>query len=340
MIPIQERVGVDIGNGNCTLSCGKGDKVKTINFRSTYVEVDESLSNYSDDTGHYLVGDEAVKIGAPQRASTDSSFYSSARFRILLCHGLTQLGVKNPVVMIGLPVENFKAIKEDVSKKIRGYDKMGTSFKFRSVMFCEQPYGALCYPDYKIKDEKVSLMKASLRLIMVDIGDGTTDIVGYYRGRPLKDESIGRNFGVSEVHESLLRDLKSKYTIDSSITAHDIDYHLKTGEPMVCLQGKKEVSLDLKTLPIFKKAVEDLVSKVFTLMRDNWASFGKIDHIVFAGGFMEMVSIKKIIKKQGLSEAKCLMPDHPGQAIAKGLRVFLNLMIDKRAREKINETKV
>jgi hypothetical protein len=339
MIPIQERVGADIGNGNCTLSSGKGSSVKTVSFRSTYVTVnDEALANYSDSTGHYLVGDDAIKIGAPQRASTDSSFYSSERFRILLCYGLTQLGVKNPAVMIGLPVENFQAIKQGMVKQVRAYDQMGTSFKFNTVLFCEQPYGALSYPGYKINGEPVSLMKASLRLVMVDIGDGTTDVVGYYRGSPLPNERAGRNFGVSEIHETLLRHLKSKYTIDSSISTHDIDQHLRNGKPMICLQGRKEISVDLKTLPIFKKAVQDLVSKVFTLIRDNWTSFGKIDHIVFAGGFMEMVSIDDIIKKQGIPESKCLVPDQPGEAIAQGIRVFLNLLIDKKVKDKKNET--
>jgi len=341
MIQVQERVGIDIGNGNCTLSCGKGNSVKTVNYRSTYLKVDdEALANYSDSTGHYLVGEDAIKIGAPQRTSTDSSFYSSERFRILLCHGLTLLGVKNPAVMIGLPVENFQAIKQGMSKQVRDYDKMGTSFKFNTVMFCEQPFGALSYPGYKINGEPVSLMKSALRVVLVDIGDGTTDVVGYYRGSPLPNERAGRNFGVSEIHEAVLRHLKSKYTVDGNISTHDIDQHFRNGKPMICLQGRKEVSVDLKSLPVFKSAVQDLVSKVFTLIRDNWTSFGKIDHIVFAGGFMELVSLEDILKKQGLPESKCLVPDQPSQAIAQGIRVFLNLLIDKKAKDKKNEAEV
>jgi hypothetical protein len=333
MIPTHERVGIDIGNGICTLTSGKGANIKRVSYRSTYIKVDDAtLANYSDATGHYLVGDEVIRIGAPQRKSTDSSFYRSERFRILTCYGLQQLGVKNPAVMIGLPVENFNEIKTGMKDFVRSFEQHKVGFTFNSINFCEQPYGALCYPDYMLDGQPVSLMKADIRLILVDIGDGTTDAVGYFKGRPLDNERAGRSFGVSEIHEAILRHLKEKYAISSEVTTHDIDSHLRNNKLFTCTQNNKEKEIDLKELPVFKKAVQDLISKVVTLIRDTWPSFSKIDYIVFAGGFLELISIDEINKKGIFPVSKCLVPGNPGQSIADGLRTYLNLVCDSQAR--------
>jgi len=335
MIPIHERVGADVGNGITTLTSGSGSKIKRVSFRSTYLKVDDAtLANYSDSTGHYLVGDEVIRIGAPPRKSTDSSFYRSERFRILLCYGLQQLEVKNPAVMIGLPVENFADIKNGMKEFVRGFEQYKVGFTFNSVSFCEQPYGALCYPDYTLNDKRVSLMKADNRLILVDIGDGTTDAVGYFKGRPLENERAGRSFGVSEIHEAILRFLKEKYSIDAETTTHDIDHHLRENKLFTCTYNNKEKEIDLRELPVFKKATQELISKVVILVRDNWPSFSKIDYIVFAGGFLELISIDELNKKGTFPASKCLVPNNPGQAIADGLRTYLNLICEKQDRDK------
>ena len=335
MIPTHERVGIDVGNGNTTVTSGKGANVKRVSYRSTYLKVDDpSLANYSDSSGHYLVGDEVIRIGAPKRASTDSSFYRSERFRILASYGLQQLGVKNPACMFGLPVENFNGIKDGMKEFVRSFEQFKVGFTFNSINFCEQPYGALCYPDYELDGKPVSLMKADTRLILVDIGDGTTDAVGYFKGRPLDNERAGRSFGVSEIHEAILRHLKERYDISSEVTTHDIDHHLRENKLFSCSQNNKEKEINLKELPVFKKAVQELISKITTLIKDTWPSFAKIDYIVFAGGFLELVDIEEINKKGFFPASKCLVPNNPGQSIADGLRTYLNLVCDKQARDK------
>ena len=338
MIPINEQVGADIGNGFSTLIAGRGNSTKVVNFRSTYLKItDEALANYKDSSGFYIVGEEAIKIGAPQRPSTDSNYYTSERFRILLCYGLQQLGVKNPAVMIGLPVENFAEIKKRMRDHVRSYEKFNIGFTFNNIMFCEQPYGALCNPDYKIAGEPVSLMKADLRLVLVDVGDGTTDARGFYKGRPLDQESVGRSYGVHEIHEEILRGLKEKHTIDSDTTTHDIDQCLRLNKEFVCRKGSKEVSLNLRELPSYKKGVQNLISKVNTLVSDTWPSFNKIDYIVFAGGFLELVSIEEINKSGMYPESKCLVSEKPSIAIAQGLKTFLNILINQKLKETKNE---
>ena len=89
-------VSADIGFGTCTLKTGDGKK---LTYRSIVVKCDKGMSNYRDKHGFYLVGDEAINICNGDRQSTDTRFFSSDTFRILLMYGLNQLKLKNPKIL-------------------------------------------------------------------------------------------------------------------------------------------------------------------------------------------------------------------------------------------------
>lgn len=343
MIPKHERVAVDVGNGFTIITAGSGKQTRSVSFRSTFIKVEnEKIANYSDKSGHYIVGDEALKFGTPQRQSTDSAYYRSERFRVLLCFGLKEIGVKNPAVIIGLPVENFDSIKKGLDEHIRHFESYKIGFTFNKIIFAKQPHGALCYPGYhNVGGEKISLISSNsskLRVAVVDVGDGTTDCSGYYGGEPIDHEHLGRNFGVSEIHEAVLRHLREKYILPAEISTHDIDYHLRNNKNMsVKTTSGKHIEVCLTDLKEYKAALNILLGKIRDGVSTIWDSFLKIDYIVIAGGFVNIIDSNQIGSIFDATREKILTPDDPSKSISEGLLVLLNNYLNATELKKVKQ---
>lgn len=316
-------VGCDVGFGTTTLINGEGTE---ISYRSLVVPCEEALANYSDKSGHYLVGDEAVKICNEQRKSTDMRFFKSEDLRILLMYGLQKLGTKNPKIAIGLPNEYYEDTRKEFKARIQSFrEYMQNNDQFNMVAVLRQPQGTVWNNSLVNLDGKKVKAPIDKRVAIIDGGDGTTDISEFYQGLIVEGSDMGRSHGASQIHKQILADLRGKKAIDVTTTVHDIDRDLKAGKTFV---GTKEV--DPRTLPGFKKGVANYCAEVQDMIGMKWQAFNKIDHFILGGGIVDLIGQDLYVSKLKLPEAKILIPQDPGKAVARGFCQYLKTYLQKK----------
>jgi len=327
---LEQIVAADIGYGTCTLV--NGEK-KLVTYRSVVVKCDEAMANYKDATGYYLVGDEAVSICREQRKSTDTSFFFSEDFRILLLYGISLLGAKNPKLAIGLPNEYFESIKDKFKKHIYGLSEFMSNDQFNTIAVVRQPLGSVWAPGMLTVDGKKAKADAKTGMpvslagmtVVIDGGDGTTDICAFYKGKLAPDSDLGVSHGASNIHSMIKTQLSSKNAIDSATNIHDIDRAVREG--VIFVNGKE---VKIKDMPAYKKGVDLYASEIRDMIASKWNAFNKIECIVMTGGIVSIIGAKALAEKLKLPAPKVVVPEHPSQANAEGfLEYFLAFLKQK-----------
>ncbi len=308
-------VSSDIGFGTCTHKTGDG---RQITHRSLVVKCDKGMANYKDKTGYYLVGDDAINICNGERQSTDTRFFSSDSFRILLMYGLQQLQVKNPTIIIGLPNEFFLELSDEFKKFLFSLKEyFQPKDQFNAVTIVRQPQGAVWCGSLKTIDGK-NVKPRNTRVAVIDGGDGTTDICEFFKGLMVPGSSIGMSVGASQIHKSMLSHFKSKYEIDSRTNVHDMDAALRASEIEFGLK-----KLNPRDTPGFKKGVDAYTSEVAAKLNDTWKGYNKVEWVVLDGGIVSVIGQELYVKKLQIPRHKVLIPVRPSEANAEGYLEYL-----------------
>ncbi len=315
LLNINSLVSADIGFGTCTLIRGDG---YTVTYRSIAIECDKELSNFEDKTGSYLVGDDAVKICCTHRKSTDTRFFSSSTFRILLMYGMKLLGVKYPILAIGLPNEFYSEMENPFKQSIKKFSEYFTpADKFQKVIVLRQPQGTVwCNSLYGLNGVKVQTLNS--RIVVVDGGDGTTDISEFFKGRMVPNSSFGVSEGASQIHKKMLSHYKSKFDIDSDTNVHDMDLALRKN--FIILGNKKH---NPKASQGYIDGVENYTEEISSLISGKWSGFNKIDYVILSGGIVSVIGKERLTKKLSIPRLKVLIPKTPSQANAEGYLEFM-----------------
>ena len=313
---LQQLIAGDVGFGTTTLFNGEYDMVS---FRSLVVRCEPALANYTDKTGSYLVGDDALSIASEARKSTDTRFFDSEDFRILLMYGIQVLGAKNPKIITGLPNEFFDELKVSVKKRIMSFSEyLPNDDQINSVTIIRQPMGTVWSNSLVDIDGKKVKPPMDKRVAVIDGGDGTTDISEFFRGVMVSDSSEGVSIGGSDIHKSVMNTLRSKKSIDAGTTVHDIDRAIRNGT--IWVSGAE---VDPRSLQGYKKGVEQYTTEVQGRVSARWQAFNKIHYVILTGGVVDMIGKLELVKKLKLPSSKVLTPSNPSQANAKGYMAYL-----------------
>ena len=315
LIKRENVVSADIGFGTCTLKTGAGKKIF---FRSIVVKCDKGMSNHKDKNGCYLVGNKAINICNGERPSTDTRFFFSDTFRILLMYGLNQLDVKNPTLIIGLPNEFYSELNDEFRKYILSLkDYFQPKDQFNVVTIVRQPQGAVWCGSLKTIDGK-TIKPTNTRVAVVDGGDGTTDICEFYQGLMVPGSSTGMSIGASQIHKSMLSHFRTKYEIDSRTNVHDMDLALRESEIEFGLK-----KFNPRDTVGFKKGVDAYTAEVGAKMHDTWKGYNKVEWVVLDGGVVDVIGQDLYVKRLQIPRHKVLIPARPSEANAEGYLEFI-----------------
>lgn len=159
--------------------------------------------------GEFLVGAQCRDEGAKTR-STDSSYYNSTEFKVALLYALSQVGIKNPVIVTGLPTEFWSKLRHELAANIKQWGRE-EGYHIEGVIVLPQHAGPFFDPELKDKDGKSvpasKIMKGKIGII--DIGHGTIDCGEFSNGKPSTSNHHGESQGVSDIHKQILTILQS-----------------------------------------------------------------------------------------------------------------------------------
>jgi len=319
---LKQLISGDMGYGMSTFCNGIGEEVT---FRSIVAKCEPGIANYSDKTGHYLVGDKAVSYSNQTRNSTDTRYFSSNEIRVITMYGLKQLGAKNPYFITGLPNEFFDEIKPQLQKYIRSFDEYLNGDQFNKIFVVRQPSGTVWNKQLVNLDGEHVSPPLDKRVAVIDGGDGTTDISEFYQGLIVPESSNGLSIGGSQIHNSLLSFLRQKGSVDSGTSVHDIDKAIKEGT--ILFNG---VDTDPKTLKGFKDGVANYCSQMEGIISEKWKAFNKIEHVILTGGIVSLIGVEELTKRLKLPKSKVLYPSSPSSANAFGYMEFLKSFLNSK----------
>lgn len=246
-----ELIAIDLGNGTTSFKAGNG---KAGSF-SSLVKSHKDTSGLglppgqeifrTKDGAMYLVGESCREEGAAIR-STDSSFYSSNDIRVLFLRVLAECGIKNPIIVTGLPTEFFNSEVAEFEECLRKWAK-GEGYFPQLIKVLPQWAGP--WFDDELENEKGDRIPLDLvlkgKIGIIDIGQGTTDVGQFSNGR-VSESRHGESKGVSDIHRAIFTQLKSKpesvnadskrsnilpkdFKLDKQTTEYTIDQWIRDG---------------------------------------------------------------------------------------------------------------
>lgn len=234
----------------------------------------------------YLAGFEQDM--SEHRRHAAGLFAKSPDYHALFLETLHRLGAeKIDTLVLGLPSREFESdAKEYLKATFAGSHLIrGKKYSVDKVLVADQPIGTAAL-HYKNNERALSRE----RLVVIDIGYGTTDIALVVRGAVDRSASMSFDRAMSTVCEAMSRDLS---TAEASLTATWIDECLRSGQKKVSPRGV-EINLAKAAAESASSVAQVIVSS--TLGRIG--SFSNVSQVVITGGGAHVLGepIKKIIK--------------------------------------------
>lgn len=327
----EQILAIDLGNGTTSYMAGNG---KEGSFASLVAQADKrTVGNESfgkdvfiTKNGQcYVIGDQVREEGAANR-STDSSYYSSEHIRVLFLKVLSLAGIKNPVIVTGLPTEFCSSHKKEFAENLTKWAR-DEGYHPEGIKILEQFVGP--WLDDQLQDVDGNNIDPKLiltgRIGVMDIGQGTIDCGLFNQGK-LSDKRYGESKGVSDIHKSVFTSLQ------------DID-RLNASMPKGAQKLPKEFKLDVLTTvytidtwmrdehfmwrgqrfdfePISRPARQQFASDTLPRAITNvWGNTDFLNAMVCAGGGVSVLGLS--ILKEYIT-CPILMARDPSMSIVRG----------------------
>jgi hypothetical protein len=311
------KIGLDNGYGQVKVVCADTREEKL--FPSVVTRVDRALLgkedtyfSYSDATGRYLVGDDALLHGQPTLPSVDSSYIERPEYRVQALYAIESVlaghlkkGQQLPVDLVtGLPVEFFKAHRASLEKIVMSWEN--PRIRVNSVTVVPQPMGALMDLSGDWDGMIEFDFRGDKRVALVDVGHGTIDAIEIVDGK-VSGNFQGRSVGVSRMYDELFSTL-SQLKPDAGIERSEIPRIAREGQ---FIYFGEEIGIG-KQLRDAKRRMAEVVASV---VQEAWPSAAKLYRIVVTGGGAEALKdeLPKVINPKQL-----LMPEKPAMSNARG----------------------
>ena len=254
--------------------------------------LDQLVVEFNDTT--YYIGNKALETGNARLCTrTDKTNSDNDKISYLATLGLHYYNVKNTglTVVTGLPVEDLKeeGLKEKVIENMKGTHQFlfgldRTSVKMNVVRVLVIPQSAGAYFDYILDDNgkpiKKNLAAVKGKIIVIDVGYKTTDIITMLNGRFVSEMSCTIEKGMKDIHKELARLIKSIYGRKFDLSEMDD----------VCRNrcfNNKGVTIDVSNLILKaeRPIAEAIINEANAILGDTRSA----DKVLACGGSMNLL---------------------------------------------------
>ena len=239
------------------------------------------------------------------------------------------------IVVTGLPVLEFKNQKADLFNMMinqgepfeftfyHGAKQIQKSIKVSNVKVISQ--GEASFYDYILNDDgSINKEKASEvvgRVMVVDVGYKTTDIVTMENGKYVETMSDQLNQGVNQMHNECIKLIFSKYNIKKEMK--EIDNIIRDG---YLFYNKQDIDIS----DIVQKAsipfAEDIIDNLINISNDQ---LGALSTIILTGGGSSL--IYDYINKQLNDNTNVVLMDNSEFSNARGYYKYGLLLKQNKA---------
>lgn len=266
--------------------------------------------SYVDDTGQYMVGEQALRYASLPPPVLDSMRYESTEYRVTGMHALKKSGVKKAYIVCGLPIGHMKTHREMVVRAIMGWPKHDNSIHIERVQVLHEPAGA--YFDNVLDWNGVVTNHLHEAVVgIIDVGGHTIDIAEVRFGKPVIQNHVCVSEGIIHAYRPMLNELLQRFK-DAPFTVHDMPKIMREGK--VEVHGKEHSVKDLT-----RKVVKDLTNSVTSGIKNMWpGGTGLLRLIILTGGPADLIA-DELQKK---TETSIEVPMQPELANARGFYKF------------------
>ena len=310
-------VGLDIGYGETKGFAINGkEKHVELSHPSAITKVENGVAEthitYSDETGRYLVGHDAVDFGTPEDPSVDSSYIRSQQYRIMAMFMLNELMPRHikedrskqyrVKIVTGLPMEFYKKDKGDLVEVMRGWST--DKILIDQVIVVPQPLGSLT--DVMVGWDGEVLQDFSRRKVLIfDIGHGTVDGIEAINNK-MGLKTVGKSWGISQMYADIYSEIKKNPT-GSGVKFSDIREVVEEG---FYYAGPKKIDCTR----LVEAAKKPMIAKIQAVINGQWDK-NELYRIIFTGGGANV--LEKELPK-AFEQGQVIIPDTPTMANARG----------------------
>lgn len=305
-----QTLGLDLANGSVKI-VGAGCQDVYLNRLQRLYGNEIELSNkkmtvYEYEGEKYAVTGKGITSGG-----RNSSRYGTKEYRLETLVAICRVALQDNIFLVaGMPCEDYKndIKRTELIDNLKGTHEIKVGNKKRVITISEvhiipQPLGTLV--DYVFNSGcSVQSNNDKYRYIVVDIGQGTTDIIAT---NGLRVEKVaGYNYGCMDIM-SMYLDLINKSVAEKGnvkFNSEDFPNHL---EPII--EKYKFIYDFSKELHTAKSAVMDMIK---SKINDSGLDFSDYDRIIFTGGG------SKALEQYLPLESNCRVYPHAQLGNAKG----------------------
>lgn len=295
-------VGVDVGNGTiCTAN---------VQFRASIKAMESAVAEHKAfiDGKNYVIGEEIWSYKADRTVDENAKLITHyAVARELMARGL-QPGEYDIALGVGLPFKHWASLKGSLKQ----YYRDGKShtvhigdkkfvFEYKSVTVMPQGYSALVNRLNDLQNRTVFL---------VDIGEGTMDVVLYENSIPKETDSYTVDFGVKKCHQMA----QSVYQERKRRT-------LSRNQFEQIIAGGSKISSELKHYAV--EAEKEYSKEVMNILTEHSYNPDSMSLFIMGGG-------ANIVMRYGgneFAQAEYLLDQ---KANAKGYEAFMRMHQEKK----------
>lgn len=182
---------------------------------------------------------------------------------------------KDVILAAGLPPAHFEKNYVDFKKYFEDASRYGVEFTYNGKPFSFHIKDIKLYPQcYAAAMTQMQEVIMKYRVVyFIDIGAGTTDLMGLVEGKPDRNVMMSREIGISPMKDKIIDDVINDYayTLDGQII-EDV------------LSSAKETVLDYEITEKIKREAQDWTVQIINQMHSKVKDFRTAPTIFMGGG--------------------------------------------------------
>lgn len=311
---------IDVGYGNIKVvtynTLTNSVKMNLIPSIAGKADENEISQQFGKKKNSYVVeyDGEKYEVGEDSTANmvkvTHSDYLKTKSWKLFFLAALKSIGEeKIDLVVSGLPVYQFKKLREEMMDVIKGVHKVDEKLTVNvlNVEVIPQPLGALA----SLIDEKPELQTKNI--LLIDPGHHTFDWLCVIKGSIRMDLSGSHPEGVDSLINSVIKRVEKNHD-GLLLSHHDIDESIRSGTFKVEVYGK---DFDIKEY--LDLAVSNQLESSIDALKNMLQSTHNISNILIGGGGAGLYI--DVIRKAFPNHIVDSMKD-PAMANAKGYMRF------------------
>ena len=197
---------------------------------------------------------------------------------------------KDIILAVGLPPAHFEKQAKPFKEYFLKHAEHGISFKYNDKSFSFYLKNVLVFPqDYSAAVVfKGDLLSQYSTCYCIDIGDGTTDMVGLIDGVPEKETMFSREIGMSKLRSQIIDDVINDY--GTTLNNRNIEDYLANKQ--IILPKDKKEAIERR----IDKTAEDFTTELINQLHSKVPDF-QTSAVIFSGG--GSLALRKYLENSG-----------------------------------------